>query len=179
MILSKHLLTIKNFFKNSSADFRISCYFAIFVILPLYALYSYLSIDYILGMNMSDSFKEKVFIFKKGINNEKLFRDEIVYAIPPKNIYVPKGKMIIKKIACLGGDTLEVKGKDYFCNSKLIATAQTLDSRKREIKQFSFSKGIIQNNYFFIVGMAPNSFDSRYFGLISAKDIKGISIWKF
>lgn len=178
MILSKHFLKIKNFFKNSSADFRISCYFAIFVILPLYTLYSCLSINYILGLNMSDSFKEKVFIFKKGIN-EKLFRDEIVYAIPPQNIYVPKGKMIIKKIACLPGNTLEVKGKDYFCNSKLIATAQTLDSKKREIKQFYFSKGVIPNNYFFIVGMAPNSFDSRYFGLISAKDIKGISIWKF
>ncbi|EAL3751808.1 S26 family signal peptidase, partial [Campylobacter coli] len=45
-------------------------------------------------------------------------------------------------------------------------------------EQFIFN-GVIPKDKFFVMGTHPRSFDSRYWGFVDRKDIKGVSIWAF
>lgn len=45
-----------------------------------------------------------------------------------------------------------------------------------KVEQFIFN-GVIPKDKFFVMGTHPRSFDSRYWGFVDRKDIKGVSIW--
>ena len=122
---------------------------------------------------------EKLFILEKKENvTEEIHLMQIVYALPPKNIYVPEGKMIIKFVACMEGQTISFDGKNYFCDQNYLATVQEKDSKGRYITPSSFT-GVIPKDKFWLLANHDKSFDSRYFGLVDRKDIKGIAKWKF
>ncbi|CUU90031.1 putative type IV secretory protease [Campylobacter hyointestinalis subsp. hyointestinalis] len=173
MSLSKHLLTIE--LLKKSCEYK---YVRTMLIIVFFFIFGYvLSQKYYLGFNFSTSFPEKIFILEKKEVTDKLKNGDIIYALPPKNDYVPDGKMVIKKIVCSPGQILNVVGKDFYCDHNYLFKAKTKDSRGNSIEHFKFN-GVIPKDHFFIASFVPNSFDSRYFGLVSRERIKGISIWK-
>lgn len=80
------------------------------------------------------------------------------------------GDKFLKFAGCVSGDILTVQGQSYFCNGELIGKASLFDSTGKPMNQFIFN-GEIPEGYFFALGTHPKSYDSRYWGLASDKDV--------
>ncbi|MGD0022476.1 MAG: S26 family signal peptidase [Smithellaceae bacterium] len=76
----------------------------------------------------------------------------------------------IKRIGCSAGEEIKNIGNEYYCKNKLIARAKDYSLGGERLKKFEFS-GKIPEGDMFLVGDHIDSYDSRYFGFIKAKDI--------
>jgi signal peptidase I len=76
----------------------------------------------------------------------------------------------IKRIGCSAGEEMKNIGNDYYCKNELIARAKDYSLGGERLKKFEFVGKIPEGNMF-LVGDHVNSYDSRYFGFIKAKDI--------
>ena len=76
----------------------------------------------------------------------------------------------IKKIGCAAGEELKNIGNEFYCKNKIIARAKEYSLDGERLKKFEFYGKIPEGNMF-LVGDHVDSYDSRYFGFIKAKDI--------
>jgi len=125
----------------------------------------------------------------KSINKDFLFYTKdwegkiknnsiIIFYLPKNTFYYKKGTIFTKYIRCIEGDTLNTKGLNYYCNGKFIGKARTHDSKGRSIKNFVFN-GVIPKGKYFAMGTHPKSYDSRYWGFVSKRDIIGVTLWSY
>ena len=105
--------------------------------------------------------------------------DYVIFTINPKKIKVNEVRKelekfntykLVKQVACVHGDKLTVKGLKFYCNGKYFTKAKKKALDGEKLTHFKFD-GIIPKGYFFAFGKDKNSFDSRYFGLVSVKSI--------
>jgi signal peptidase I len=140
---------------------------------------SMLANHYGIHFNLSNSFKEKVFVIKKHFNKDAINKYDYISALPPlENNYIPDGEKIIKQIVCVEGQELVSSGGKFYCDGELVAVALNKDSSGNAINHFSFN-GTIPKNSFFVIGDNPKSYDSRYFGFIERDNVMGVAIWRF
>ncbi|HHJ63328.1 MAG TPA: hypothetical protein ENJ61_00310 [Aquifex aeolicus] len=78
---------------------------------------------------------------------------------------------LIKKAVCFPGDFLAARGGEFYCNGKLIAVAYP----EAPVPPISYDGRIPEGRYF-VLGIHPASFDSRYMGLVSLDRITGVLI---
>jgi conjugative transfer signal peptidase TraF len=78
-------------------------------------------------------------------------------------------KKLIKTVAGKEGDLIDIKKNKVFVNSEYVGRISKFDSKGRVLVS-SLKSGRIPINKVFVLGIIENSYDSRYFGLIS-KDI--------
>ncbi len=71
----------------------------------------------------------------------------------------------IKRVGCDEGETLNRRGRDFFCEEEFLGHAKEQSKNREPLTPFLFS-GEIPPGKVFLVGDHPDSFDSRYFGLI-------------
>jgi len=86
---------------------------------------------------------------------------------------------LIKRIGCSPGETLARDAdKRFFCGQILLGKTLERDSKGHNLPQFTFT-GPVPDNSFFMIGVNPRSFDSRYFGFIHADEIlyKALPLW--
>ncbi|MCL9823405.1 signal peptidase I [Helicobacter colisuis] len=118
-------------------------------------------------------------ILERDIKKYSSLKNKIVsFDFPIDTQYFKKDTPFAKEVKCESGDTLNTQGKEYFCNSIPIGKARTTDSNGNPVKQFIFN-GVIPENYYFVMGDNPKSFDSRYWGFLEKENIRGVSIWKY
>ena len=130
---------------------------------------------------------DKKFFLK--VDGDIKMGDYVVVYIPEDPIV--KDKKLSKKVVCQGGQTLKIVEDDYFCDDTYIGKAvkQTKDGvpvepynpcvlQETMHSPFDFYKikaGTciykIPDGYYFVAGTHPRSYDSRYFGLVSKKEI--------
>lgn len=90
----------------------------------------------------------------------------------------PVGRRFVKIVAGLPGDRVEIDancrgalyGPDYAYSFAL--EAPVLRRLGRECRDFQASY-VIPEAYFFVMGTLPDSFDSRYWGLVAAAQVVG------
>jgi type IV secretory pathway protease TraF len=81
---------------------------------------------------------------------------------------------ITKLVACGTGDTIAVKGLEYYCNGRLIAQAKLTTRNGIVLRPFVFEGKVPQNSFFALghsfrrkgVRLVDDSYDSRYFGFV-------------
>lgn len=71
----------------------------------------------------------------------------------------------IKRVGCDEGETLSQKKRDFFCGDEFLGHAKETSQKGEPLTAFLFT-GKIPAGKVFLVGDHPDSFDSRYFGLI-------------
>jgi len=71
----------------------------------------------------------------------------------------------IKRVGCDEGETLSQKKRDFFCGDEFLGHAKETSQKGEPLTPFLFT-GKIPAGEVFLVGDHPDSFDSRYFGLI-------------
>lgn len=96
-----------------------------------------------------------------GLDTGRLSKDVTI----PETVI--KGTLVraIKRVACFEGEILRVDGLDYYCNEVSIGRAKTLTIKGKPLAQFVFN-GPIPKESVFVIGDHPDSYDSRYYGLI-------------
>jgi len=71
----------------------------------------------------------------------------------------------IKRVGCDEGEALSQKKRDFFCGDEFLGHAKETSQKGEPLTPFLFT-GRIPAGKVFLVGDHPDSFDSRYFGLV-------------
>ena len=76
----------------------------------------------------------------------------------------------LKYVACMPGMKLKTTNTGhYYCNKKYLGTAIKKDSTGKILERFEFND-IIQDGKYFLKGTGERSYDSKYYGLVSANE---------
>ena len=89
-----------------------------------------------------------------------------------------KGEEIVKRVIALPGETIEYKDGVLYINDSVVKEDFILD----EVKELTgnISKKTLGDNEYFVMGdNRANSTDSRYFGSVNKKEIKGKGLLRF
>jgi len=103
--------------------------------------------------------------------------DYVMFVMPSANIKILKEEIkkfktniAVKQVACMPGDRITVKNRMFYCNGYYLGTAKTKAKTGEPLAYFNFN-GTIPDGYFFAFGSNPDSYDSRYFGLVPFKSV--------
>ena len=137
----------------------------------------YLGDKYYFGILISDSIVGKDFVVVDKEHSLKNLKGEILaFDFPLDTDYFKKGKSFAKYVKCEEGDLLENKSGKFYCNGEFIGGALPKDSKGNPVQDFKWN-GIIPKDSFFVMGTHTYSFDSRYWGFVTKKDVKGVVVW--
>lgn len=85
--------------------------------------------------------------------------------VVPESVVSGEDIQAIKRVGCDEGEMLNRKGRDFFCKEEFLGRAKEQSQNGEPLTPFLFS-GRIPPGKVFLVGDHPDSFDSRYFGLV-------------
>ena len=129
-----------------------------------------------LSFSATDSVGYHLFYITKHFKKIKRW-DYVLFPMPKSHIKEIqketrdfKTRILVKQVACLPGDKLVVKGRKFYCNGIYLGRAKIKALDGEKVNHFKFN-GVIPKGYFFAYGKDVNSYDSRYYGLISFKTI--------
>jgi type IV secretory pathway protease TraF len=83
----------------------------------------------------------------------------------PDSVVIGEDIRAIKRVGCDEGEELKREGLDFFCGDEFLGRAKERSKNGAPLTPFPFS-GRIPPGKVFLVGDNPDSFDSRYFGLV-------------
>lgn len=120
----------------------------------------------------------RVWIVKRG-EPANVDRGNLVTFRKPAALEYLREDYVLKMVAGLPGDRLQIVGEDVRINGKTVATglplakfhAQTLDYLQRD--------EIIPADRFFVIGTAGRSDDSRYWGYVRREHLLGSAVEVF
>lgn len=96
----------------------------------------------------------------------------IAFWLYPDKIISEKQRSI-KEVVCFPGDVLEVRGRDYYCNGVYLGRAKERSKKGIPVDNFKWN-GVIPEGMYFVMGVHPDSYDSRYYGFVSKERIIGV-----
>jgi conjugal transfer pilin signal peptidase TrbI len=171
---------LSNFHNNNKTNFWKK--YKIFIVIILIVIAGAAIPEYF-AVTTTKSLNNRIYFIKKGKQVEKLKTgDYVMFSLlkskQEKDLPAKLVKMIeddgeelqIKRIGCSAGEEINNIGNDYYCKKKFIARAKDYALGGERMKKFEFSGKIPEGNMF-LVGDHLDSYDSRYFGFIKAKDI--------
>ena len=84
----------------------------------------------------------------------------------------------IKEVVCTPGDWFRNDGEDFYCNSDYLGRAKSLSLNHSPLEHFTFN-GKVPEGRLAAFGHSRDSFDSRYFGFITQKEVRSIAwpVW--
>jgi conjugative transfer signal peptidase TraF len=87
--------------------------------------------------------------------------------------FTDAGDRFIKRIAANDGDSVCAEGESIRINDRTVAHRAAQDSQGHALPHWSGCRTLVADEVF-LMGDTPDSFDSRYFGPVSAADIEGV-----
>lgn len=121
-------------------------------------------------------------VFNLSVGQAVLYRYTAPEWVRERNWdHKPPVELQLKRIAGMPGDRVEVRGREvYVCPRSgmpcdLVAKRTEFDRTGRPWPAPGF-EGTIPNDHYFVVGVHPLSFDSRYFGPIARPSILGRAV---
>jgi len=106
--------------------------------------------------------------------------DTVVAWLPPSaralaagRRYLPSNVPLIKRVAAGPGDTVCASGSILIVNGQQLARRRDSDSLGRAMPWWHGCRQLRTDELFLLMSSRPDSFDGRYFGPSSAKDVIG------
>lgn len=115
---------------------------------------------YGIGVNVTNSLPQYVFILHKQVKPEQMKRnDYVTYRWHGAGPY-PAGVQFTKIIKGMPGDRVEVRDRDFYVNGEFVGKAKprALTGQPLEIG----ATGVIPPGHFYVYAPHPDSLDSRY-----------------
>ncbi|TAL31274.1 MAG: S26 family signal peptidase [Phenylobacterium sp.] len=81
---------------------------------------------------------------------------------------------ILKQVAAAEGDLVCTQGSSLAVNGRRLAPIYTVDLRGRRLPQWRGCRRLGPGEFFVFSNRIPNSFDSRYYGPVSAQQVLGV-----
>jgi type IV secretory pathway protease TraF len=83
-----------------------------------------------------------------------------------------RGVPLIKRIAAVAGDDVCAFNGAIIVNGEIVARQRKADRAGRSLPRWNECRELVQGE-FFLLGDAPDSFDSRYFGPVPSAQVTG------
>lgn len=127
------------------------------------------------AVSITPSTEHRIFFLKKGPPTGELIKGAYVM-LDIRSKYVDHGTpyLVIKRIACTGGEVLNTVGRSFYCNGREIAVAKDLSLKGEDLPLFRYT-GEIPSDSVFVTGQHRDSFDSRYFGFLRKTEVKAVA----
>ncbi len=123
-----------------------------------------------IGVNPTQSQPYRFFLVLK---DRPFGRGDLIAFRFPGSEYYPEGSLFVKEIEGIPGDHLDIReDRTVWLNGEFLDHVRAADSKGRAVQPFLFS-GIIPEGHYFLYAPVPNSYDSRYYGLIGKERIVG------
>lgn len=110
-------------------------------------------------------------------------RGELALIDPPRQVrglavargYLTPASLLIKPVAAVSGDRVCRVGLKVWISGRKLATARVADAQRRRLPVWRGCQ-VLRPGQIFVLGIATDSFDSRYFGPIDARYVVGIAV---
>lgn len=89
--------------------------------------------------------------------------------------YLPTGLPILKRVGAVAPQSVCVRGQVVRIDGAAVATARTHDGERRPLRAWPQCRPLAAGELFLLSDTNPASFDSRYFGPITASAVLGIA----
>ena len=112
---------------------------------------------------------------------KEIKRFDIIEFRPPIDIlnfmkekrWIPASGLIIKYVFALPGDHACIKKQTLWINNKKIGKVHRFYDKNKLLPQTKICGKLVDDQYLLLSTESERSFDSRYFGVISAQNILG------
>ena len=125
-----------------------------------------------ISFNVSGSLPHRAFLTVRGAEISCGLRSIGLFRLNVRNPYWDYGAVFAKRFVGCPGDTLLVKGAEFYLNGEKIAVASGHDSKGVAVTSFRFD-GVIPAGSYFVLGDGERSYDSRYWGFVRKSWIVG------
>src|SRR5262245_42808126 len=124
---------------------------------------------------------DQVIVQKYTLWTRKLRRGEIVMfatdriSIANPTLMIPKGQLYMKRVAGLPGEKVRIESGKLYINDEVVGLTNAFGEISYRSDRKSGENLLIPAGHYYVLGdNTTNSLDSRYFGTVSAKDLRGI-----
>ncbi len=127
-----------------------------------------------MAINMSESLPKGIYYQSEMLDLDRgdlvLFRHATADSLGKSRGYIRNGAQLGKRIAAIPGDRISVGERVIVNGVRISGPAQPYDSMGRPMEWFCYS-GVVPQGSLFVLGVTPDSFDSRYYGFVRKTDI--------
>jgi signal peptidase I/conjugal transfer pilin signal peptidase TrbI len=124
-------------------------------------------------VNPTPSLGTKLFFLKRSPDTVSK-GDYVVFKMKETDRHAP-GKQLVKQVTCDEGDRLTIKENEYWCNGKdSLGKAKDMGLKGERLDPFVYN-GIIPKGVCFVSGHHKDSYDSRYWGFLSKKEVNALA----
>lgn len=164
---TKGKLSVPEYLKLVRASFKKHWYYYLAPIVVALGFNHYAMI----GVNVTDSLKDHVFITIKGHFTPER-GDKMAYRWHGGGGY-PEGSIFVKIVRGVPGDKVTREGRDFFVNGNYVGTAKEISKTGKPLE--AGPVGVIPPGHYYVATSHPDSLDSRYgiTGWIKEDAIKG------
>ncbi|WP_170113381.1 signal peptidase I [Ahniella affigens] len=106
--------------------------------------------------------------------------DYVPFAMHGMAPLIPDDTLFVKQLIGVAGDRLEIRQQALYVNDQRVAIINPVILAKAGLLQSRLAdQAVIPEGEVLLLGVAPNSFDSRYFGLIHRTQLRGqaLPLW--
>ena len=124
---------------------------------------------------VSPSLDHRVFVVAKRFAPDEIRKgDYVLFTVRSPYIKSGKPSRLLKRVSCVSGETLETRGRQYYCDGAYLGMAKWYSLKGEPIDSFVYS-GTVPDGALFVTGRHVDSFDSRYLGFIERRNVEGIA----
>ena len=134
------------------------------------------------GIGISDELKQSmnqsVFLIDRG-DRVALRGDYVIFELVEPLRHWPRGTRFVKRVEGIAGDVVEVAADVTRVNGVAVAgELDVLGILRQPASDFERTE-VVPTGYLFVVGEQAASFDSRYWGWVSTRQVigKGYGLW--
>ncbi len=128
-----------------------------------------------LAVDLAPSSPYHLFFLRKHPDDRDIRKGSLVMFVHDHPMAASlKTRNLVKKVSCIEGEFLRVEDRKYYCGDRYLGVAKTHSLTGVPVKNFVFN-GRIPDGFLFVMGTNKDSYDSRYFGFISRKEVTAIA----
>jgi type IV secretory pathway protease TraF len=144
---------------------------------------------YYIAINDNYSFPNRIYLAREITPDERICSDGrfkrgslVIFRLDDRLSDTPyqeklKNRDLFKEVVCLEGDYLQKVENRFICNNEEVAIARPNDSEGKPYAVSFDYDGVIPEGLLFVTAPHYMSFDSRYFGFVEVKAVKGEILW--
>jgi len=123
---------------------------------------------------ISPSLDHRIFVVARRFAPDEIRKgDYVLFTVRSPYIKSGKPSRLLKRVSCVSGETLETRGRQYYCDGAYLGMAKWYTLKGDPIDSFVYS-GTVPEGALFVTGRHVDSFDSRYLGFIERRNVEGI-----
>lgn len=139
----------------------------IFMLILVFLLFQFvLGISRVSGSSMTPTLEDGTLVLYARIIRNYDYGDIVA-------VDMPSGEHYVKRVVALGGDTVDIRDGRLYVNGKVETAAYASGATEAQGGEVSYPYTVEENRVFVLGDNRADSIDSRIFGSLAKRQIKG------